>query len=45
MPPTPTSKEIGALLLAVSGIGNAFVLRQQKQNRAEAQWHAATTLF
>ena len=45
MPPTPISKKSGALVLAASSIGQAFVLRQQKQNRAEAQWLVTITLF
>jgi hypothetical protein len=45
MPPTPMSKESGALLLAASSIGKTFVLHQKKRNRAQAQWQIAITLF
>jgi hypothetical protein len=45
MPPTPMSKESGALVLAVSDTGKAFVLHQKKQHRAQAQWPVAITLF
>jgi hypothetical protein len=45
MPPMPISKESGAITLAVSGIREAFVMRQKNQTLANAQWLVAITLF
>jgi hypothetical protein len=45
IPPTPISKESGALVLGASSIGKAFFLHQKKHNRAQAQWPVTITLF
>jgi hypothetical protein len=41
----PISRESGALVLVVSGIREAFVVRQKNHPRADAQWQVAITLF
>jgi hypothetical protein len=41
----PISRESGALVLVVSSIREAFVVRQKNHVRADAQWRVAITLF
>jgi hypothetical protein len=41
----PISRESGALVLVVSGIREAFVVRQKNHAHADAQWQEAITLF